>query len=162
MSVLLPQVRGSRIIGVKDNTCFWLCATVSTERLVGLVWCRPWGMIRQELRQFWQLRKLRIWKNQQGNQRVRPLEQASRGCNRLAIFRHFWSFYHFPLVLYNKKCWCQLHKLLWWEKMRPFTMLAGSEIFSLEMSKTEALTQAALLERADLQILFKRDWESEC
>ena len=24
----------------------------------------------------------------------------------------------------------------------PFTMLAGSEIFSLEMSKTEALTQA--------------------
>ena len=161
MSDLLLQVWGSRIVGVKDNTCFWFCAIISTERLVGLVWCRPWGMIRQELRQIWQLRKLRIWKNQQGNQRVRPLEQASRGCNRLAIYRHFWSFYHFPLVLYNNiKCWCQLHKpLFWWEKMRPFTMLAGSEIFSLEMSKTEALTQAgslaAMLEGAPFQILFE-------
>ena len=26
----------------------------------------------------------------------------------------------------------------------PFTMLAGSEIFSLEMSKTEALTQVSI------------------
>ena len=35
----------------------------------------------------------------------------------------------------------------------PFTMLAGSEIFSLEMSKTEALTQAFRKSIGKFQIL---------
>jgi RuvB-like protein 2 len=37
----------------------------------------------------------------------------------------------------------------------PFTMLAGSEIFSLEMSKTEALTQAFRKSIGKINIFLK-------
>ena len=47
---------------------------------------------------------------------------------------HFW--------LTSLFCWCSMGMAKSLGEETPFTMLAGSEIFSLEMSKTEALTQA--------------------